>query len=69
MIVELGDEIEAWGVYPGGQSGNPGSTGYDTFIEDWARGEYFKISFWGNYDEAREGVKNITLTKEAKVEN
>ena len=69
MIVELGDEIEAWGIYPGGQSGNPGSLGYDTFIEEWARGEYFKIKFWGDYDATREGVSNILLTKEAKVEN
>jgi penicillin amidase len=69
MIVELGDEIEAWGIYPGGQSGNPGSAAYDTFIEDWGRGEYFKISFWRKFDETREGVKNILLTKEAEVEN
>jgi len=69
MIVELGDEIEAWGIYPGGQSGNPGSAGYGTFIEDWARGEYFKISFWEDYDETREGVLNILLTKKAEVEN
>ncbi len=69
MIVQLGDEIEAWGIYPGGQSGNPGSAGYGTFIDDWARGEYFEILFWGDYDETREGVLNILLTKEAEVEN
>jgi penicillin amidase len=69
MIVELGDEIEAWGIYPGGQSGNPGSSGYDTFIEDWAQGKYFKISFWGKYDAAQEGVKNILMTKEVEDKN
>ncbi len=29
MVVELGAEIRAWGNYPGGQSGNPGSKFYD----------------------------------------
>ncbi|MEO1715289.1 MAG: penicillin acylase family protein, partial [Bacteroidota bacterium] len=45
MIVELGDEIKAVGVYPGGQSGNPGSPYYDNFIESWAKGEYYPLQF------------------------
>ena len=69
LIVELGDEIEAWGIYPGGQSGNPGSIGYDNFIDDWAKGEYFKIAFWDKYNEDREGVLNISLTKETEEVN
>ncbi|GAA0880928.1 penicillin acylase family protein [Algoriphagus jejuensis] len=40
MIVELGSEVEAFGIYPGGQSGNPGSRYYGNFIPIWARGEY-----------------------------
>ncbi len=67
--MELGDEIEAWGIYPGGQSGNPGSTAYDTFIDDWAKGKYFKIAFWDQYREDREGVLNISLTKETEEVN
>ncbi|MES2004157.1 MAG: penicillin acylase family protein [Bacteroidota bacterium] len=45
MIVHLTDEIEAYGVYPGGQSGNPGSKYYDTFIDSWAAGKYYRILF------------------------
>lgn len=45
MVVELGDEIEAFGIYPGGQSGNPGSKFYDNMIEDWAIGEYHELLF------------------------
>jgi penicillin amidase len=63
MVVELGDEIEAWGIYPGGQSGNPGSPAYNNFIADWAKGEYFKIAFWSTFDADREGVTNFILTK------
>lgn len=42
-VVEMGDEITAFGIYPGGQSGNPGSKFYDNFIKTWANGEY--VSF------------------------
>jgi penicillin amidase len=28
------------GIYPGGQSGNPGSKFYDNFIPIWAKGGY-----------------------------
>ena len=43
MIVELTDKTEAYGVYPGGQSGNPGSPFYDTFIDYWAAGKYYPL--------------------------
>ncbi|MCC6760937.1 MAG: penicillin acylase family protein [Chitinophagaceae bacterium] len=40
VIVHMTDKTEAWGVYPGGQSGNPGSKYYDQFVDQWAKGEY-----------------------------
>lgn len=43
MIVELGEKPKAVGVYPGGQSGNPGHPRYDAFIESWAEGQYFPL--------------------------
>jgi penicillin amidase len=43
MIVEMTDTIEAWGVYPGGQSGNPGSKFYDNFVNHWADGKYYRL--------------------------
>jgi penicillin amidase len=39
------DEIEAYGVYPGGQNGNPGSKYYDTFMKHRATGKYYPILF------------------------
>ncbi len=39
------DNIEAYGVYPGGQSGNPGSKYYDNFIESWSTGKYYNLLF------------------------
>jgi len=43
MIVHMTPEIEAYGVYPGGQSGNPGSRFYDSYVATWAKGEYYKL--------------------------
>lgn len=42
MIVQLDKEISATCIYPGGQSGNPGSPYYDNFLDDWASGKYYE---------------------------
>ena len=43
MIVQLTDNTEAYGVYPGGQSGNPGSKFYDDFVNAWVKGQYHPL--------------------------
>jgi penicillin amidase len=43
MIVSLTAKTEAYGVYPGGQNGNPGSKYYDNFIDKWAAGKYYSL--------------------------
>ncbi len=45
MVVQLGEKPKAWGVYPGGQSGNPGSHNYTAFVEKWAKSEYYELIF------------------------
>ena len=45
MIVEMSSPPKALGIYPGGQSGNPGSKYYDNFIDDWAAGKYHELNF------------------------
>ncbi|MBN4070723.1 penicillin acylase family protein [Olleya sp. AH-315-F22] len=55
MIVEMTSPPTALGIYPGGQSGNPGSKYYDNFIDQWADGKYLKLNFMLN-PEATEGV-------------
>ena len=59
MIVEMGPEIKAWGIYPGGQSGNPGSQYYDNMVDDWVNGEYYPIVFLRSADEQ---AKNLIGT-------
>jgi penicillin amidase len=47
MVVSLEKSgIKMWGVYPGGQSGNPGSTHYSDMVAPWVGGEYFRIPFY-----------------------
>lgn len=43
MIVQLSATTEAWGVYPAGQNGNPGSKYYDNFVDTWVKGDYYKL--------------------------
>ena len=45
MIVHMDTPIEAYGVYPGGQSGNPGSRYYDNFVDQWSNGQYYQLLF------------------------
>ncbi|MDX1618117.1 MAG: penicillin acylase family protein [Balneolaceae bacterium] len=45
MVVELGPEVKARGIYPGGQSGNPGSPLYDNMIDDWNAGTLYPLWF------------------------
>ncbi len=53
MIVELTDKTEAYGIYPGGQSGNPGSPYYDTFVDRWVAGKYLPVWVMGTEDNNR----------------
>jgi penicillin amidase len=45
MVVELGKTPKGHGVYPGGQSGNPGSPFYDNMIDSWAEGKLYDLFF------------------------
>ena len=62
MVVELGDEMSAYGIYPGGQSGNPGSKYYDNFIPIWANGDYLDFNL--RTQDQTEGVLFKTTLKD-----
>lgn len=66
MVVHMNEHPEAYGIYPGGQSGNPGSKYYADFIDKWAQGEYNRLTFTTYGQEpASEQVKyNWVLKKE-----
>lgn len=44
MILDFdGGKINGIGVFPGGESGNPGSKFYDNFVDDWANEKYHRL--------------------------
>jgi penicillin amidase len=62
MIVQMSKNIEAYGVYPGGQSGNPGSRYYDAFVNDWAAGTYYPLLFIKEADAKEHGKIKWRMT-------
>ncbi len=57
MVVELGDEVKAWGVFPGGQSGNPGSKYYDNDVDTWRTGNYNQLFFMKDAYDSNQPIK------------
>ena len=62
MVVQMGKEIEAYGVYPGGQSGNPGSKYYADYLQHWVEGKYYKLLFLPNTDKQSNSEIKYTWT-------
>jgi len=57
MIVQLTSPVEAYAVYPGGQSGNPGSKFYDNDVDTWVNGKYNRLWYMRNGDKNDSKVK------------
>ncbi len=58
MLVALEDSVFARGVYPGGQSGNPGSLYYDNMMDAWATGKYYDLLFMKSKDEPSDRIQH-----------
>lgn len=53
MIVQLNEDgVRAYGVYPGGPSGNPLDPNYSSLVPAWTKGEYFDLNFYRSREEA-----------------
>ncbi len=64
MVVSLGPDVKAWGVYPGGQSGNPGSRHYDDFVDTWVGGELDELLFMKTPEDGRGRIgERLTMVK------
>ena len=61
MIVEMQQMPKGYAVYPGGQSGNPGSSFYDTFVESWVTGKYYNIELYEKPESVKNPIKTIDL--------
>ncbi len=56
MVVALGPQVKGYGVFPGGQSGNPGSYYYDNMVDTWARGELNELVFLSQPEEENKRI-------------
>ncbi len=66
MVVSLEKSgTQAWGVYPGGQSGNPGSPFYNNMLDHWSKGKYYKFHFTSSSDQLKNNALSITTLKPA----
>jgi penicillin amidase len=57
MVVHMTDPVEAYAVYPGGQDGNPGSPFYDSFVDTWTKGDYYRVWYMTPQDRSSTKVK------------
>ncbi|MDZ7716142.1 MAG: penicillin acylase family protein [Balneolaceae bacterium] len=63
MVVELGPEIKARAIYPGGQSGNPGSKYYANMAVDWNNGKLYPLWFMKNEPVASDSTNYSIIIK------
>ncbi len=68
MIVSLEKSgVKAWGVYPGGQSGNPGSPYYNNMIDIWTADHYLNLHFNTSAEQIKPfSISTSTLKPEGK---
>lgn len=65
-IVELKkDSIKAIGIYPGGQSGDPGNNNYDNYITSWTSGDYLDLNYtpYAAKENLKKQYPSLTLIK------
>jgi len=67
MVVALDAEWpQAIGLFPGGQSGNPGSPYYDNMIDNWAHGILNPLVFLKDRDEGDARLRTTMILQPKK---
>jgi len=66
MVVSLGEEVEGWGIYPGGQSGNPGSQFYDNFVANWVSGNMYELLYLKSSNDKHGRLVGKTVMRSAQ---
>ena len=63
MVVQMGPEVKGYGIFPGGESGNPGSYYYDDMFETWKDGKLNDLLFLKSAEEKSDRIKyTLSLT-------
>jgi penicillin amidase len=63
MVVQMGPTVKGYGVFPGGESGNPGSFFYRDMFATWRDGKLNELLFLNSPGEKSKRIKTkLTLT-------
>ncbi|WP_428330532.1 penicillin acylase family protein [Mucilaginibacter sp.] len=63
MVVQMGPTVKGYGIFPGGESGNPGSFYYRDMFQTWKDGKLNEMLFLNSAAENSNRVKTtLTLT-------
>jgi len=63
MVVQMGPVVKGFGVFPGGESGNPGSFYYRDMFDTWNNGQLNELLFLNSSGEKSVRIKStLTLT-------
>jgi penicillin G amidase len=65
MVVEMGPKVKGYGVFPGGESGNPGSYFYEDMFKTWKDGNLNELFFMESPSDRANRIKS-TLTLKSK---
>ena len=57
MVVQMGPTVKGYGVFPGGESGNPGSFYYKNMFETWKEGKLNELLFLKSATESSDRIK------------
>ncbi len=63
MVVQMGPTVKGYGVFPGGESGNPGSFFYDDMFKTWKDGKLNELLFLKSATESSDRVKTTLVLR------
>lgn len=61
MVVQMGPKVKGYGVFPGGESGNPGSYFYKDMFETWRDGKLNELLFLSSEKEKSDRIKTTVI--------
>jgi penicillin amidase len=66
MVVQMGPQVKGYGVFPGGESGNPGSYYYEDMFNTWKDGKLNELLFLGSENEKSDQIKSTLILNKSK---
>jgi len=63
MVVQMGPTVKGYGVFPGGESGNPGSFFYEDMFNTWKDGKLNELLFLNSASENSPRIKTTLVLR------